>query len=151
MCEIRSKLTRKTPEWRWWGPSGIFIVKIELISHIVLVFPMKKQMPARKCYSSLVRASQTLDTAQKMKFCIKDFFSKCDPIRSFLRIRSHLLKKSLIQNLIFCAVRAISSYLENALWYLHKKPKDEFPPDRQQKKNFILEISERWNFYSGSQ
>ena len=32
-------------------------------------------------------------TAQKMKFSIKDFFSKCDQIRSFLRIWSHLLKK----------------------------------------------------------
>ena len=26
------------------------------------------------------------NTAQKMKFSIKDFFSKCDQIRSFLRI-----------------------------------------------------------------
>ena len=25
-------------------------------------------------------------TAEKMKFCIKDFFSKCAQIRSFLRI-----------------------------------------------------------------
>ena len=32
--------------------------------------------------------------AQKVKFSIKDFFSKCDQIRSFLRIWSHLLKKS---------------------------------------------------------
>ena len=32
-------------------------------------------------------------TAQKMKFSIKDFFSTCDQIRSFLRIWSHLLKK----------------------------------------------------------
>ena len=39
-----------------------------------------------------------------MKFCIKDFFSKCDQIRSFLRIWSCLLKKSLIQNFIFGAV-----------------------------------------------
>ena len=39
-----------------------------------------------------------------MKFCIKDFFSKCDQIRcflSFLRIWSHLLKKSLMENFIF--------------------------------------------------
>ena len=43
-------------------------------------------------------------TAQKMKFSIKDFFSKCDQIHSFLRFWSHLLKKSLIQNLAFCAV-----------------------------------------------
>ena len=33
--------------------------------------------------------------AQKMKISIKDFFSKCDP---------HLLKKSLMENFIFCRV-----------------------------------------------
>ena len=38
-------------------------------------------------------------TAQK--FSIKDFFSKYDQIRSFLRIWSHLLKKSLMENFIF--------------------------------------------------
>ena len=48
-----------------------------------------------------------------MKFSIKDFFSKCDQIRSFLRIWSHLLKKSLIENFImenfiFCAVDGTS-------------------------------------------
>ena len=40
--------------------------------------------------------------AQKMKFSIKDFFSKCDHIRKKickkLRIWSHLLKKSLMEN-----------------------------------------------------
>ena len=39
-----------------------------------------------------------------MKFSIKDFFSKCDQIRSFLRIWWHLLKKSLMENFIFCLV-----------------------------------------------
>ena len=29
-------------------------------------------------------------TAQKVKFSIKDFFSKCDQIRSFLRIFGHI-------------------------------------------------------------
>ena len=43
-------------------------------------------------------------TAQKMKFSIKDFFSKCDQICSFLRIWSSLLKKSLMVNFIFCAM-----------------------------------------------
>ena len=42
--------------------------------------------------------------AQKMKFFIKDFFSKYDQIRSFLWIWSHLLKKSLMENFIFCEV-----------------------------------------------
>ena len=50
-----------------------------------------------------------------MKFSIKDFFTKCDQSRSFLdmslhkkrklRIWSHLLKKSLMENFIFCAVK----------------------------------------------
>ena len=39
-----------------------------------------------------------------MKFSIDDFYSKCDQIRSYLRIWSHLLKKSLMEHLIFCAV-----------------------------------------------
>ena len=37
------------------------------------------------------------DTAQKMKFSIIDSFSKCGQIRSFLQIRSHLLKKPLME------------------------------------------------------
>ena len=40
-------------------------------------------------------------TAQKVKFSIKDFFSSC---KSNLRIWSHLLKKSIMENFIFCAV-----------------------------------------------
>ena len=39
-----------------------------------------------------------------MKFSMKDFFSKCDQIRSFLWIWSHLLKKPLMENFIVCAV-----------------------------------------------
>ena len=44
-------------------------------------------------------------TPQKMKFSTEDFFSKCDQIRSFLQIWSNLLKKSSMENLIFCAVK----------------------------------------------
>ena len=43
-------------------------------------------------------------TAPKMKFPIKDFFSKCDQIRRKLWIWWHLLKKSLMEKFIFCAV-----------------------------------------------
>ena len=46
------------------------------------------------------------DTAQKMTFSIKDFFSKCNQIRRKLQIWSHLLKESLMENFIFlCSVR----------------------------------------------
>ena len=41
---------------------------------------------------------------KKIKFSIKDFFSKCDQICNFLRIWSHLLRKSLMDNLIFCVM-----------------------------------------------
>ena len=40
-----------------------------------------------------------------MKFSIKGFFSKCDQIRRRLRIWSHLLRKSLMENPFFCAVK----------------------------------------------
>ena len=40
---------------------------------------------------------------KKMKFSIQDFFRKCDQIRSFQRIWSHLLKKSLMEKFSFCA------------------------------------------------
>ena len=39
-------------------------------------------------------------TAQKSNFSIRDFFSKCDQIRSFLQIWSYLLKKPLMVNFI---------------------------------------------------
>ena len=45
-----------------------------------------------------------------MKFSIKDFFSKCDQIRKKLRIWSHLLKKSLMENFIFCAVIYVNCF-----------------------------------------
>ena len=44
----------------------------------------------------------TFITVQKVKFLIKDVFSKCDEIRRKLRIWSYILKKSLIENFIFC-------------------------------------------------
>ena len=46
-------------------------------------------------------------TTQKMKFSIKDFSSKCDQIRSVLRIWSHLLKKTLMENFIFYSVLSV--------------------------------------------
>ena len=42
-------------------------------------------------------------------FPISEFFSKCDQIRSFQRIWSHLLKKSLMENFFFCAVSGVVS------------------------------------------
>ena len=38
---------------------------------------------------------------QKMQFSMEDFLSKCHKIRKKLQIWSHLLKKSIMENLIF--------------------------------------------------
>ena len=56
----------------------------------------------RNPYASIFYAVYV--TLQKMEFSIKDFFSKYDQIRRKLRIWSHFLKKSLLENFIFCAV-----------------------------------------------
>ena len=40
MCEICSKLTLKTSEWRHWLCSGVSIASFENISYIVLGFPL---------------------------------------------------------------------------------------------------------------
>ena len=45
-----------------------------------------------------------MNTAQKM-FSIMHIFSKCDQLPRKLRISSHLLKKSLMENFIFCPVQ----------------------------------------------
>ena len=73
-------------------------------------------------------------TAQKIKFFIKDFFSKCDQIWRKLRIWSHLLKKSLMENFIFCAVMfIIKQELDKmkSMWnthYISKVRNSECPP-----------------------
>ena len=46
---------------------------------------------------------ELLDT--EIKFSVKGFVSKCDQIRMKLQIWSHLLKKPLMENFSFCAVR----------------------------------------------
>ena len=54
------------------------------------------------------------DTTQKMKFSIKDFFSKCDQICWKLLIWSHLLMKSVMENFFFflCGIAS----MPNSKW-----------------------------------
>ena len=71
-----------------------------------------------------LRLRQPRFTVQKMKFSIKDFSSKCDQIRSFLQIWSHLLNKSLMENFILCAVYSIRepSYFYNLYYQKRFQP-----------------------------
>ena len=78
----------------WYINFNIFLVPVPKIFQICTV-------------PWLFVSQQTLTcsyAAQKMKFSIKDLVSKCDQIRRKLRIWSHLLEKSLMENFIFCAV-----------------------------------------------
>ena len=58
-------------------------------------------------------------TLQKMKFSIKDFSRKCDQIHMKLRIWSHLLEKSLMENFIFCAVMYKAQWRSSPLVHLY--------------------------------
>ena len=105
-------------------PNETFIPRLEFTSPAFLFLIWNKQMPAGlTCFEknnifenwflySDNMGSLTYFTplngrnicirhSTKMKFSIKDFFSKCNQIRSFLQIWSHLLKKSLMENFIF--------------------------------------------------
>ena len=73
--------------YRWFSPD--IIVNNSNIAFIFVV------VHGRKGYVTLHK---------NWSFSMKDFSSKCDQIRSFLRIWSHLLDKSLMGNFIFSPV-----------------------------------------------
>ena len=55
-----------------------------------------------------------------MNFHIKDFFSKCEQTYGKLRICSHLPKKSLMENFIFCAVHELEiAHIDKMMTYDH--------------------------------
>ena len=54
-----------------------------------------------------------------MKFFIKVFYRKCDQIPKFLQIWSHLLKKALMENFIFCAALDAFIVLEDLIAAVH--------------------------------
>ena len=62
---------------------------------------------SRLIRQGMSHTSQAAKASHKMKFFIKDVFSKCDQIRSLMRIWSHLLKKSLMENFIFWTILTV--------------------------------------------
>ena len=83
---------------------------VEIIFYLFFLFDLLSESNLGAYFNN----STTL-TAQNMKFSSKDFWSKCDQIRSFLRIWSHLLQKSLMENFIFYAVSLKSVIFPNFL------------------------------------
>ena len=68
----------------------------------------------------------TFHCTKKLKVSIKDFFSKCDQTHRKLRTWSYLLKKSLMENFIFCPVfvpnKSFHQLLQPWTKYLGKNP-----------------------------
>ena len=84
--------------WKLWGPTTkAFNISSEILHKFASYQCL--QMGVRDFSISL--RSWVIGTTQKMKFAIKDFSSKCDQIRRYLRIWSYLLEKSLMENFIF--------------------------------------------------
>ena len=72
-------------------------------NNLLYSLAFKKDIPLiMLLFKSQIKYTESL--LKKLKFSIKDFFCKCDQIRRKLRIWSHLLKKSLMENFSFCAV-----------------------------------------------
>ena len=77
-------------------------------------------------------------TTQKMKFSMKSFFSKCDQIHRKLCIWSHLLKTSLKENFICCAVVITNDLLPHHILLIYLKM------DFSSVSN-VLSFNIRWN------
>ena len=66
-----------------------------------LLVPFLNVVETGKKTLNLIKTRTRVRTAQKMKFSIINFFSKCDQILRKMRIWPYLLKKSLTENFIF--------------------------------------------------
>ena len=77
-----------------------------------------------------------------MKFSIDDFFSKCEQIRRKLQICSHLLKISLMESFIFCAVKYCIEMLSLDLKFMKIT---DFQPKR--KESFAFNYNTMMSFY----
>ena len=76
-CEIFSKLTMKRPEWRHGRRSGIFIVKFEHISQLILEF-----LCAGKCrlFMYANRMFHTTELLKHVAACLKHKFKLQCPV-----------------------------------------------------------------------
>ena len=84
---------------------GTVIIPWEYFKQLILPRALYFVQPIAAIHDIKRTGFTSRTTAQKNKiFPIKNLFTKCDQICKKLRIWSHLLKKSLLENFIFCAV-----------------------------------------------
>ena len=96
-----SPLRKKSPysEFFWCAFSSIWPEYGEIL-HISPYSVRRRENTDQKNseYGDFLRSAQELNTAQKIKFSIKYFFSKCDQIRKklkfFVQCERHLLQRN---------------------------------------------------------
>ena len=98
---LKERLTSTKTYWNNFSRTGgtiashwfqIFILIAKTMNLIIIIIVILIKTILGWFHNKIV--SYTPNSAQKMKFSIKDFFSKCAQIRRKLRIWSHLLKIS---------------------------------------------------------
>ena len=94
-------------EWR----EGAMVFRVFIFTFFSLRVCVCLKPTVQKSTCMRATAVTVMIPCTKMKFSIKDFFSKFDRIYSLLPIWSHLLKKSLLENFIFCAVIIFSKVM----------------------------------------
>ena len=76
----------------------------------MLVVGLQQSLTKSKTFCEFTEFDLTCENEYLSRHCTKNEifnFSKCDQIRRKLWICSHILKKSLMEKYIFCAVRAV--------------------------------------------
>ena len=94
---FRNEPTPAIGETRVFSPKSTLFYFLSEIEHEIC-----KEIQSLLGYSNL--SKEECNTALKMKFSVKDFYSKYDQIHRKLQIKSYL-KKSIIENFNFCAVQ----------------------------------------------
>ena len=95
-CDCSIKNTRNSSYLIWWFFQKFFQICLVYLGQIA---------PSCKRFSQQINWFVSMwHCARKIKFFITDLSSKCDQTCRKLRIWSHLLKKSLMGDFIFCAM-----------------------------------------------
>ena len=140
------------------GPVSIESSFLILLIYFLLIFllhgTIKNQVataikfcrPSTSTPKRLVEGAQdllswiiSLYTAQKIKFPIKDFYSKCDQTV----VWSHLLKKSLLENFMFCAVLTADQSCSGWDWWCNKRSRKICPSVFEV---FLVRIFQHWDW-----
>ena len=104
--EHTTKVEQKTDRWICLTSTKTCDYIVKIVNFILFGFvSIKSYLPREIVFFDLFAYYFYCSrTTQKIKFFIKNFFSKCEQIRRNLRIWSYLLRKSLMENFIFCPV-----------------------------------------------